>query len=126
MSVQSLTVLEKNDAASTFMRTTSCAPFGRDLSRFGAEIYIYRPSHSHKNCPHRTPSALIQAAFPKAASTNAMLADVLFPSRLAGASRSGACYWQFPDLRMTNTTTRRVISRKGKGCACTSSGKDVL
>ena len=65
------------------MRTTSCALFGRDV----AAISPRNAPKNHKDFPA---FALIQAAFTKAASTNAMLADVLFPHRLAGASRSGA------------------------------------
>ena len=69
--------------------------------------------------------AVLQVAFNKAASTNAMLADVLSAPGAAGSPSTGACYWQFPDFRITTTTTRRVISRIGKGCACASSEADV-
>ena len=126
MALKSLGLLNQLDSDGTFMRTTSCAQFGRDLRRFGADIYSYRPRQSHKNRPNRTPFALIQAALTKAASTNAMLADVLSAPGAAGAPSTGACYWQFPISRMTTTTTRRVISRIGKGCACASSGLGVL
>ena len=71
------------------MRTTSRARLGHDAGAID-------PFHSPPNAKDSTAVALIQAAFNQAASTNAMLADVLFPHRLAGASRSGACTSQPP------------------------------
>ena len=87
MSVYSTSILKQNNPVGTFMRTKSLALCGRDL---GAA------SNNPQNCKDLPAFALIQAAFTKAASTNAMLADVLFPHRLAGASRSGACTSQPP------------------------------
>ena len=84
MSVHSNVILKPSNPVGIFMRTTSCALFGRDWGALA-------PRNTPKTPRDYPAVALIQAALPKAALTNAMLADVLFPHRLAGASRSGAC-----------------------------------
>jgi len=94
------------------MRTTSRARLGHDAGAID-------PFHSPPNAKDSTAVALIQAAFNQAASTNAMLADVLFPHRLAGASRSGACRFEprlpktslaYPDFRDTQGFARGLGS----------------
>ena len=122
MALKSLGLLNQLDSDGTFMRTTSCAHFGRDLLPFGHGIYSYRrrPADTH---PLKTRTfALIQVAFNKAASTNAMLADVLSAPGAAGSPSTGACYQHFPDFRMNSFSTRRVISRIGKVLSRDSSG----
>ena len=76
----------------TFRRTTSCAPFARSFNGKPA----VNPALVLTNRTFSPADVLIQAAFLKAVLTNTSLADVLFPSRLAGASRSGACTSQPP------------------------------
>ena len=98
MSVQSLTVLEKNDAASTFMRTISLDSVAVIES---AQSHLFANSASQVSSLSNSITstfAVLQAAFNKAASTNAMLADVLSAPGAAGSPSTGACYWQFPDF----------------------------
>ena len=109
MSVHSNVILKPSNPVGIFMRTTSCAHSERDV----AAISPRNAPKNHKDFPA---FALIQAAFTKAASTNAMLADVLFPSRLAGASRSGACTSQppSPNTDLSSSVIARGSSALGE------------
>lgn len=66
------------------LTTSSCIGFAR---AFYGKTDV-KPASNPQNHPT---SALIQAALPKAASTNALLADATPAQGLAGAPRSGAC-----------------------------------
>ena len=72
-----------------------------------------------------TTVAVLQAAFNKAASTNAMLADVLSAPGAAGSPSTGACYQRYPTSRNTFFSTRRAISRQGGAKSRGTSGLDA-
>jgi len=111
MSVHSTVLLKQNDPVGIFMRTASRVPVGRDWGALAPRKTSLTPSTNPA-------FALIQAALPKAAWTNAMLADVLFPHRLAGASRSGACNNQPTRSALTtpaNARARCALGVRGAG-----------
>ena len=89
MSVHSTVLLKQNDPVGIFMRTTSCAPFGRDWGALA-------PRNTPKTPRDYPAVALIQAAFPKAAWTNAMLDVFSCVPGAAGSPSTGACYRQYP------------------------------
>ena len=97
------------------MRTTSRALPERDVASTS-------PRSTPKNRKDFPAFALIQAAFTKAASTNAMLDVFSCVPGAAGSPSTGACYQQHPTPHMTSRSTHRVISRLGMSVSRGSSG----
>ena len=98
MSVKGVTEIKTSDECGTFRRTTSYAPILGKKTAFASGNALYQPLPADRKHPQFPIFALLQAASPEAASTNAMLGNATPSLGLAGASRSGACNKAAPHL----------------------------
>jgi len=93
------------------MRTASRGAFGRGVSDVWPRSTRANVAENPVSPSNPFPFALIQAALPKAALTNAMLDDIPAVFGIAGASRSGACFLQtrFSFAQSSNPTQGPVL-----------------